>query len=231
MGWTRRRIVACATALLGASLLLGCKDDSANELAGELGNGTFSYLCEVDSDAQCDVGEDTSDLALTNIALRGRFGIGYSNTYEGFRSASASRLDYDDAAQLWEAIEPGWVAVIALASEQGDDFAHFRIVEPESLIISRRESLGSFAGSLGGLSVDLSVQGLITLRVAPVDDQEAVLAGGLTCEWSSNHPEVADIVGDSTDNVVEVEAKQAGTAILNVHLGDLTAQTTVEVGG
>ena len=76
-----------------------------------------------------------------------------------------------------------------------------------------------------------SVQGTITLRVAPVDDQDEVLAGGLTCEWWSNNPDVADVVGDETDNVVEVTANQAGTAIINVHLGDLTAQTTVEVGG
>ncbi|MBW2453325.1 MAG: hypothetical protein JRI68_02390 [Deltaproteobacteria bacterium] len=231
MGWNRRRIVACATSLLGASSLLGCKDNSANELVGELGNGTFTYLCEVDSDAQCDVGEDTSDLALTHIVLRGRFGIGYSKTIQGFRPASDLRIKYDDATQLWEGTEAGWVAVIAVAAGQGDDFAHFRIVEPAGLVISRRETSGSFEGSLGGLSVDLSVQGTITLRVAPVDDQDEVLAGGLTCEWWSNNPDVADVVGDETDNVVEVTAHQAGTAIINVHLGDLTAQTTVEVGG
>jgi len=232
MGEVHSRAARYAVAVLGAAALVGCdKDNAANELVGELGNGTFTYLCEVDSDAQCDVGEETSDLALTNIVLRGRFGINYSKTIQGLRPASDLRLQYDDATQLWVGTEPGWVGVIAVDAGKGDDFAHFRIVEPAGLRISRRETSGTFEGSLGGLSVSLSVQGIITLRVAPVNDQDEVLAGGLDCEWWSNSPDVADVVGDETDNVIEVEAKQAGTAIINVHLGDLTAQTTVEVGG
>lgn len=232
MNWHPRKAMIGAAGLLAISALLGCDDDEENQLAGELGEGTFTYLCQLDSDAQCDRGEETSDLALANIALQGRFGIAYSESVEYLQPASTDRLDYDDAAELWVAGQTGWVGVMAINNlGRVDDFAHFYVVEPVGLRISQRQASGEFTGSFGGVSISVSAQSPITLRVAPTDDQDAVLAGALDCSWTSSDPATARIAGDATDNVILVEPLQNGTATLSVSLGELTAQTTIEVGG
>lgn len=232
MNWHPRQAMTGAAGLLAISALLGCEDDPANQLAGELGEGTFTYLCLEDSDAQCDLGEETSDLALANIALAGRFGINYSDeSIDYLQPATMDRLDYDDTDEVWVAAQTGWVGVIAIDNTMADDFAHFRVVEPTGLRISQREASGQFTGSFGGVSITVSAQSPITLRVAPVDDQDAVLAGALSCSWTSSDPATARVAGDATDNVILVEPLQNGSATLSVQLGELTAQTTIEVGG
>jgi hypothetical protein len=223
----RRSMCGIALALVGSSLI-GCDEDAENTLGGELGNGVFIYLCLRPSDAQCDRDEQHADLALTSIATGGKFGIDYDNG-DTLLPATLDRLDYDADEELWVAKKPGWVAIIGQKYGDGDDFAHLRIVDPAGLALSRREVSGEFSGSFGGVTVDVSVQSPIYLRVAPVDSDAAVLAGALDCSWSSSDTAVAEVSGDTTDNVVEVVGKTAGTATVTAELGDLSISTTVDV--
>ena len=75
----------------------------------------------------------------------------------------------------------------------------------------------------------MSVQGTIEFRVSPVTADDRILAGALPCAWSSSNSSVAQIVGASDENVIDVSTGQAGSTTIGVQLGSLTASVPLTV--
>lgn len=230
--------------LLSMGALLGC--DAATREEGELGDGDFRYLCVGTSDAQCDIGEEGAEKAFQGIALDARIGVQYVPDFPGalrdFTVFGHDRVDNlrDDALGVTVITPrvPGFTALFALyapiagGSSPGiEDILHVVVREPKGLQISQREPSGSFNGSFGGLSVSVGLSAPLTLRVAPIDADGNILAGALDCEWVSADPDIAEIVSDPTDNVIDVQPKRSGAATFTVTLGAQTASVDVAVGG
>jgi hypothetical protein len=217
--------------------LWGCDSSKEENIRqGELGNGTFEYLCASPSDAQCDEGEVISEAAFSAIVVGGGFGLNYldengNDANAHIQAAAESRVSYDEVLGRWVAEQAGDIAFIAIVGGVGDDLVHATVVEPAGVLISQRDASGHFTGSFGGVTIDVTIQSDIILRVAPADAQQAPLAGALGCEWTSDNPAVASITSDPTDNVITVHPAAAGTATLSVQIGMLSGQTTLTVGG
>jgi hypothetical protein len=217
--------------------LCGCEPAPENLKSGELGNGTFEYLCKATTDAQCDEGETVSQAAFDAIARAGVFGLSFLDEYgnatsDEIEAAGDGRITYDDQTQRWTAEKAGLVALIAFEQNGGvEDFVHATVVEPSGVVISEKDLSGHFTGSFGGATIDVSIQSDFILRVAPADALQNVLAGGLPCQWTSDNPAVAAISSDATDNVITVHPVAAGSATLHVQLGSVSGQTTLTVGG
>ena len=220
---------------LGAGLC-GCEPPAENLQQGELGNGTFEYLCEAPSDAQCDEGEQHSAAAFASLVRGGVFGMGFldkngNDANASMEAAGQDRVTYDAALDRWTAEKAGIVALVAFVNGSAADFIHATVVEPTGVLISQQDVSGHFTGSFGGVTIDVTLQSDFILRVAPADAQQNVLAGGLGCQWTSDNEAVARITSDSTDNVITVHPVAAGSATLQVQLGSVSGQTTITVGG
>lgn len=203
---------------------LGC-DKTAT---GALGTD-FYYVCALPSDAACDTETDGvgDGSALQNIAVGGQFSIaaGLPTNVIVLQSANEDKVGLAAGfTNLYEAKQPGWVSLGA-----GNDFLNVRVVSPAGLEIAM-ESGASFTGSFQDGSVDLPLETPTTLRVAPIDDAGAVLAGAQDCTWSVDDAMVAEISSDDTDNVVEITGLRAGTTTLTAQLGDLSVSTQLVVG-
>ena len=90
------RTVMCTLLCSG---LIACNDAPDPELAGELGNGTFTYLCGPKSDAQCDknadppwVEPDNKQIPFPWIAVGGLFDIRYVSKHENIVKHHIKRL-------------------------------------------------------------------------------------------------------------------------------------------
>ena len=216
---------------------MGCSPAPEDLKSGELGNGTFEYLCKGTTDAQCDEGEQVSQAAFDAIARAGHFGLSFLDdngnaSSDQIEAAGDGRITYDDQTKLWTAEKTGLVALIAF-DQNGDaeDFVHATVVEPSSVLISQKDISGHFTGSFGGTTIDVTVQSDFTLRAAPADEQQNVLAGALPCSWTNANPTVVQITTDATDNVVDVHPVGTGSATLHVQIGSVNGQTTITVGG
>ncbi len=220
-------------------------DPAEQTQAGELGAGEFTYHCIEPSDAQCDEGEEVAPAAFKHIATGATLAVSYENedrqliaadVYFYNRSARLEVTEREAGSANGNAqvrfLSPGYTALLAYTVDgKVDDILHTVVVDPAGIAISRRdEGGGSFSGSFGDVSIDVTIGLGVTLRAAPTDDAGDILAGALDCEWQSSDDSVVEIVGDPTDNVVDLDLKAPGTSTITVKLGAIEASTDIVVG-
>lgn len=247
-----KEILCACWALL---VVCGC-DNSASGQVGELGNGTFHYLCESVSDAQCDDNALKGDLdestgAFPPIAVEGRFQLSFvSNDGLGagyITPGSRAFVDFEGESTFF-GVAPGVVAVMATDSNAGraHDLIHIRVADVEGVRVSQTTTTTEAGGliaagtefNIGGAEVDVELAGGVLavseqtyLRAAPVDASDNILAGALAVQWESSDPGIVAIVSDATNNVIEIEPMASGSATLTVTMGTTTRSVDIDAAG
>jgi hypothetical protein len=222
----------------GGLAALGCSSASGNGAqAGELGRGTFSYVCGPGADAQCNSNADLPivdpSTNLPPVALGSLFDLDYA----------PGRVESDDEAvlpvvdnQWFYAKGSGYVAVVGSKGGTADDLVHV-LVEPIDHLEFAQSAVtgGSFMGevTVPGLTATVTVNGgplTQYYRVVPLTQDRKLLAGGLPCMWTSSNPSVGRVVSDPAQNIVQVQFSQNGMVTFHVTLGSAAGDVNVTVG-
>ncbi len=238
---------------LGALVTLtGCKktDDPTHGVQpGELGRGKFSYVCGHGADAQCN---DNADIPivdpstnLPNVAVGSTFSVAYKSNADEAKGAGTGitqsgdldllAIDTSGAAPGYQAKRVGFVAVLGIWSGN-EDLVHLKIVDVDHLEFANTEPTGggSFKGkvTVPGLDLTLSSSSAASMlfRVVPLTKDRRLLAGALTCKWTTSDPTVLAIDGDDTQNILKTKLLKTGVAKLHVTLGAKSGDVTVTVG-
>lgn len=228
--------------------LAACTDTNDNvdpgAKYGEFGDGAFLYRCVVDGDPTCRGSSGTALNFPEALALGSEMDLEYTwqddpSTFEDdndhageplpvLQSATSKRL-LDDGTRF-TALEPGYVAVLAVnGNSQVVELVHFEIAEVDAVraIASPPES---FPVALQQLDLqeneERDVQGLV------VDIHGRELGGILPYSWTSEDPNVLEIVSGGDSGLVHIRAVGAGTTNLVLTQGEhsLSLPVTIEMG-
>ena len=213
---------------------------------GELGNGTFTYDCHVESDAQCDDSSvvapvDETLKSLPSVAVGATFQVNYSSKgstpyttspVPEFIVEESEDPDGDGVSiGFYRAVRPGIGVLLGQSSAGPEDLVHVRLEEVADVVVTRIDAGGNFGFDGAGV-IDVNVKLEETyFRAVPVTADKRLLSGGLPCMWTSSDAEVVAIDSEPTDNVVHVQMKKEGTATLRVDLGGISKEVTLTVGG
>ena len=230
-------VVWSVTRLVGAGVLaalaVGCTGTSGPS-NGELGNGTFAYSCDSDSDPLCDGGALEPATLPEKVAVGARFTLVYTPSLFGddpggsttVEAASPSILKQTETfGASFKGLKPGLCAVLARRGDVVTDFVHVRVSNIDHIqvdAVDRGEAITALEVSLGEA---------VGLRAFAVDETDAVLGGAMQASWTSSDEAVAAFDSLSTDNDVTVRAVGAGTATLRVDLEDQTREIEITVAG
>jgi len=225
---------------LGLALLTGCAVGSP----GELGLGTFAYLCtDKDADAACAdeggvpvVDEDPVAGVPAQIAVGTEFVIEYTGQRPTEETADGAEVDVDVFVQVasptllgrvgdgaFYARRAGDVAVIGMGVNGViADYLHLSAVEPDQLAI-----IGPSDRVLEE-AIEMATDGHRQLSAEPRLD-DTPLAGTLHCAWESSHPAMLSVSVDDLPNGATIEALgEPGTLELSVVCGE-GLSTTLDV--
>jgi hypothetical protein len=235
----------CAFSLAIAIASLACKkSDETGVQVGELGRGTFVYICGSGADAQCN---DNADLSivdpstnLPSVALGSTFNVNYrsngdKSTTGPTQSGDLDFLSVDTASTGYDAKRVGLVALLGIYHGRVEDLVHAHIEALDHLEFANTNPSGggSFKGevTVPGLNVDASATAAPTMlvRVVPMTKDRRLLAGALPCQWTTSDATTAAIDGASTGNIVSVKLLKSGTATLHVTLGPLAGDVTLTI--
>ena len=226
-------------ALAGIALAAtGCTPVGSN---GELGNGTFSYQCDSDSDPVCD---DTSGFSGDHvlpgaIAVGARFSLRYTPGVVGddpggsttIESASKDIFTQTETfGSSFKGISPGLGAILARRGDAVADFIHLRVTAIDHVQVDALSGPTSITGE-GITELQLAVGDEVTLRALPVDEADEILGGALPAIWSSSDEAVGSFATLATDNEVTLRAEAEGSTKLRIELGEQAAEIAVTVGG
>ncbi|MBI5538229.1 MAG: hypothetical protein HY898_36240 [Deltaproteobacteria bacterium] len=245
-----KRIIVVAAAIAALSGCDKSKDASASQ-AGELGRGTFTYVCGTGADAQCN---DNSDLALVDpatnfppIALGATFSSSFkvndAQDPSAVMSAVPDMLDSETVPKYLIAKKVGWVALLGMESAGGtrvSDLIHAKVEPLDHLEVAQSAPTGGggadFKGKVTAPGIDVTITGSTPstpvtqmFRVVPMTKDRKLLAGALPCQWTTSNEAVARITTDAGQNIITVELKP-GDATLKAALGGLTVDVKVKVG-
>lgn len=227
------------------SLVAACTDAPGEGTPGELGDGTFDYVCANSGDLKCsdtyavdefELGADMGrgDALPVAVAVGATFGIRFS----GWAGASGGVLMVDAVSSkdrrgpnVYRIEQPAEAAIIATDNEgKVVDFTVVTALEAAELSIWHEQDERK--------RIVLDVGETIALTVAPRSEGGTFLAGALPYKWRISDPEIAAIgeLGEEVEEQevrnegdIEVAAVSAGTTTLRVRSGDLQATVTLEV--
>jgi hypothetical protein len=228
-------------------LSLGCESGPGTGTPGELGDGTFEYVCVNRGDAKCSSAESIDDFervydfrsktALPRaVAVGATFGVRYAGTVrsEGqvmLVTVSAASRNDEVTPGVFSLSQPVEAAFIATANDgTAVDFVVVTALEAEELSIwqSQREVT----------SLNLQVGQRALLTVAPRSATGTLLAGALRYQWVTTRPQ-AVALGRVTSDTLEDEIMNQGdisilgvsegNAVVRVRSGNLEAAVRVEV--
>jgi hypothetical protein len=222
--------------LLFTLALAACPDDDVTPNpsgSGELGVGTFTYLCRSEGDFTCSIGQTSADFP-PGFALGGRFGISYAWKSEtdhindplpALQTADADRLQQSD--QSFVALQAGYAAILAATgNSQIVDLIHANIRPIDDLRLVDAFLLPAVAPLI---ELALPPDASATVQLVPLDIDDTPLSGALDLTWTVDDESVVGIaVGQGTGRV-RVDTLAAGTATLTAALGDKTASVTITV--
>lgn len=221
--------------LLFGLAIVACTDDPEDPNpsgSGELGVGTFTYLCRSEGDFTCQLGVTESAFPQA-FALGGRFGLRYAwkddldhinEPLPALQSAAPGQLQY--AGDTFTALTAGYAAVLAVTgNSEVVDLIHAAIREVDDLRLVDPTMLPNIA-PLTDLIVPL---GGFDVQLVPLDLNDVPLSGALDVAWSLDVQGIVQITtGDGTGRV-HLEALIGGEATLTATLGDRSVSLPITV--
>lgn len=230
LDWMKR--VSIATAVAASSgCVFGDDDDDRPERPGELGTGTFRYICVGDSDPYCENGF-VAETFPERFAVGGAFDLDFDPTeFEVLdgeplpRVIAGSPDSVHSEAMAFSFARPGYAAFLA-RNTIGEvvDLKHFYGAAVERIAVTAGDS--QELAELG-----LLVGDEIDLRVEPQDSLRSVLAGSLTWEYAIDDPAVAEVLSTDNDRDVSIRAVGPGATTLHVIAGGFDQIVSVSVAG
>ena len=225
-------------------LLPGCKGTTGSGTYGELGAGTFNYVCINPGDAVCS-GNNAIDSFLVRRDL-GRSGaipdaiaVGsvFSLDYEGGsfendidRIVAAHRGD-ELGAEEFSIEQPAEASFLAV--KNFDEVEDFVVVVAKEAVV-----LKIWVDEATPEHVQMQVGETLDVTVASMDEDEHLLGGALPYAWQSMNARVLGLTAPSNTHVVDalrnegdvvLHAKELGASVVRVSSGDLGAELFVEV--
>jgi hypothetical protein len=230
LDWMKRVSIAAAVAA-SPSCTFGDDDDDRPERPGELGTGTFRYICVGDSDPYCENGF-VAETFPDRFAVGGAFDLDFDpNEFEPWPDEPLSRViagspdSVHDEAMAFYFVRPGYAAFLA-RNTTGE------IVDLRHLYGAAVERIAVVAGDSQELSaLELAAGEEIDLRVEPQDSLRSVLAGSLTWEYVIDDPSVAEVSTTDRDRDVTIRALAAGETTLRIKAGEFEQIVSVSVAG
>ena len=230
LDWMRRVSIAVAVAAAP-----GCgwdsDDDDRPERPGELGAGTFRYICVGDADPYCETGF-VADTFPERFAVNGAFDLDF-DPHEYYpvpeeplpRVIAGSPDSVRSEAMAFYFARPGYAAFLA-RNTVGEviDLRHFY-----GALVAR---IAVVSGGSQELSrIDLEAGQEIDVTVEPQDSLRSVLAGSLTWSYTMDDPSVAEVVTADRDLDVTIRALAGGTTTLRIVASGFEQTVEVNVGG
>lgn len=222
-------------------LLAGCGSSPGSGAAGELGQGTFEYVCVNDGDAKCsmtsnidefDVHDLGSPKALPQgVAVGSIFGLRYAGRVrddgdELLVQVLAASHDDELSPEIFSIAEPAEAAFLAVDSKgRSIDFVVVPAVEATELSVWSEEVELS--------DLVLSVGDTAGLTVVPRSSDGDLLAGAIPYLWTSSQGSIFSLNDGSTEvrneGDCEITAEGQGEAELRIVSGNLVVRVNVEV--
>ena len=228
LDWIRCLVVASAVG--GCSF--GDPDvDDRPERPGELGNGTFRYICVGDSDPFCENGF-VADTFPERFALGGAFDLDFDpHDYFPLPDEPLPRV----IAPAPDSVRGEAMAFIFTRA----GYAAFLARNTRGEVIDLRHLYGApvariavvTANSQELSTLEMQVGEDIDVEVEPQDTLRSVLAGSLHYEYTTDDPTVAEIFSVDEDRDVTIRAVGPGETTLKVTAGAYTQELTVVVEG
>lgn len=203
---------------------------------GELGGGSFGYLCtNQGNDAACDSSFSGQELSLPRkVAVGSVFDIvfhGDSASPSSFLPDSASSEILQPSGTSFQFVKPGFAAVLARSVDgRIGDFVHLRGADIDHLSVLRITTQIT--------TLKLSVGQAVSLQAVPTDASNETLAGALTYTWGiKGDAGILDVTAETEtsgapkSNAVVVTGQAAGSVDLTVQTQSKTATVHVTVGG
>lgn len=203
---------------------------SADDQTGNLGNGSFSYVCVSADDPACanaTGGTGTTGASPSNFPAAVASGAHFKVTYQANDSTQGGDPSLKPVAPEYisalsadgslTALKPGIDDLVARSSVNGLVFDYTEIV------ISPISSLAvTSAGAPLPTTVQLSVSGSERLVASVLGPHNEQLAGGIDYTWTSSDPTIVSLGEGNPTALNDVTGVKAGNATLTVTAGDPT---------
>lgn len=218
-------------------VLAACSDDGPTDPnpggSGELGVGTFTYLCRSAGDFTCPISQMSAGFPAA-FALGGRFGLDYDWKSESdhineplpaLQSAAPTHLQLAD--DTFTALDVGYTAVLAVTgNSEVVDLIHASIRTIDSLRLVDPVLLPGVA-PLADLIVPLPSS--FEVQLVPLDLNAVALSGAIDVAWALDAETVVHIIAGQGTGRVRLEALAAGEATLTATVGDKSVSLPISV--
>jgi hypothetical protein len=206
-------------------------DDDRPERPGELGAGTFRYICVGDADPYCASGF-VADTFPERFAVNGAFDLDF-DPHEYYpspdeplpRVIAGSPDSVRSEAMAFYFVRPGYAGFLA-RNAVGE------VIDLRHLYGSAVERIAVVTGGSQELSrLELDVGQDIDVTVEPQDALRSVLAGSLTWGYTIDDTSVAEVLTTDRDRDVTVRAVAPGETTLRIDAGGFMQEVAVVVAG
>jgi hypothetical protein len=222
--------------LVVASAVGGCSFgdpdvDDRPERPGELGNGTFRYICVGDADPFCHNGF-VAETFPDRFALGGAFDLDFDpHNYYPLPAEPLPRViapapdSVRGEAMAFIFTRAGYAAFLA-RNTRGEviDLRHLY-----GAPVSRIAIVTANSQELARLEMEAGQD--IDVEVEPQDSLRSVLAGSLHYEYTTDDPAIAEVFSVDEDRDITIRAVGPGETLLKVTAGGFTQELTVVVAG
>jgi hypothetical protein len=214
-----------------AFMALSSCSSTGDDINGNLGNGTFSYICVNADDPACastSGGTGETGASPTNfpaaVANGAHFKVTYAanNTTQGgnptLKPVAPEYISELSADGSLTALKPGKDAMVARSSVNGlvFDFTEITISPISSLGVTDQN------GEPLPTTLQISVGSTNTLLATALGPRSEKLAGGVDYTWKSSDDTIVHLEEGNPTAHVDLDALKAGSATLTVTQGDPT---------